>query len=364
MSSPPEKSPIVRPSPRKTLDAATILYGAPISPIKRLRVMDNNDYEDFIGEWLWDCVRDKYTQIHHLGGAGDLGRDFAAAVTEDSTIWDNYQCKHYKNPLSPADIIKEVGKLAYHCFNKRYSWPRKYYFIAPDISPKSHDLLNNTKEMKALLLEKWNSYSKYFSTSESTKLSTSIQDFIDNADFSIFSCLTGEEIISQFRQSPSYASIFGNGLQPRPKIKPEISAEIREHEQIYTKKLFEAYSSDENKSISCANDLNSYPNLMNHFNRQREHYYQAEMLKEFSRENLPPESEAFEDFKEDIYHGIIPAVEEEYNSCKTRLNKTLLAASRTPIEANALRDKIRPQDKQGVCHHLANEKDDIRWTSE
>ena len=358
-----EKNPITTPSAGKTLSADKILYGIPISPINRVRVMSDKEYEDFIGEWLWGCVMDNYIQIFHLGGAGDLGRDFAAHVTDNGEVWDNYQCKHYKKPLSPSAIIKEVAKLVFHCFKGRYPWPRKYYFVSPEISSSSYDLLKDTKKIKNRLLSDWDTSSKGISVSESTELSSSIQEFIEKADFSIFGSIPAEEIINQHRQTVYYAPRFGGGLQTRPRDKPKVSVEIQQQEQIYTKKLFDAYSADGGTPIISRNDLKGCPDLIEHFNRQREDYYEAETLKQFSRENLPPGSEVFEELKEDIYHGIMPAIEGEYSSCRGRLNAALLAASQTAVEGNVLRGNIRVQDKKGVCHHLANDKDDIRWTN-
>jgi len=32
------------------------------------------------------------------------GRDVVAFDTSDNTVWDNYQCKHYKDALTPSAI--------------------------------------------------------------------------------------------------------------------------------------------------------------------------------------------------------------------------------------------------------------------
>jgi hypothetical protein len=361
MCSFPGKHPLGIPSSPCMLTADTILYGLPIPAMDRVKVMGDKEYEDFIGEWLFGYMRSKYAQIYHLGGSGDLGRDFAAYVTEDGTIWDNYQCKHYKSPLSPADILKEIGKLVYHCFNGHYSWPRMYYFVAPMISPKAHDLLKDSMKLKNGLISRWPELNKHFSKSEAMYLSSSMRTFIHTLDFSIFSSIPGEDIINQHAQTVYYAPRFGGGLRPRPRTKPKVSHEIQEHEMVYIKKIFDAYSLDESILITCKSDLNKCPHLIDHFHHQRMNYYEAETLKQFSREVLPPGSEAFEDFKEEIYHGIIPAIDGKYTSCKDRLDHVLLAAGQTPIESNVLKGNIRISDKHGVCHHLANERDDIRW---
>ena len=64
---------------------------------------------------------------------GDLGRDvigFKAGINPQSA-WDNYQCKHYAQPLSVADVVAEVGKLLYYASQGEFSLPDEYFFVAP-----------------------------------------------------------------------------------------------------------------------------------------------------------------------------------------------------------------------------------------
>ena len=61
-----------------------------------------------------------------------MGRDITAATgPEDDAPWDNYQCKHYKDPLAPGDVWLELGKLIYYTQRGEYTFPRKYFFVAP-----------------------------------------------------------------------------------------------------------------------------------------------------------------------------------------------------------------------------------------
>lgn len=355
---------ITKPSCSGHLSAKEILQGLPISPIKRVMIMEDKEYEEFVGEWLYSCVKKEYFDIFHIGGPGDGGRDFAAYVDSEGIQWDNYQCKHYKKPLSSSDILPEIGKLLYNCFIKRYSYPRTYFFVVIEVSSNSLDLLKNPIRLKEELINRWKDTSeKKITTSKRIELTPELRAFIDQCDFSIFRIITAEKIIDQLHQTVYYAPRFGGGLKVKPRETVIVSKMIKKSEQIYIKKLFNAYSEDENKQISHKDDLKKNEKLLRHLNRQREIYYSAEMLKQFSRDNLPPGSTAFEELKEGIYYSIVPVIESHHCSCKSKIDSTLTVASQIPFEGNALKDELLPQDKQGICHHLANERDDIIWTT-
>lgn len=79
------------------------LYGTDtyIPPIDKVRVMDEDSFEQFTLEWLYGCKKDKYSSIKRIGGAGDKGRDVVAYYNDGSV--DYYQCKHYNTALAPSN---------------------------------------------------------------------------------------------------------------------------------------------------------------------------------------------------------------------------------------------------------------------
>jgi hypothetical protein len=107
-----------------------ILLGKPIPAIDRVKLFSEEEFEFFTLEWLHGFLKNSgiYQSIYKQGGSGDMGRDVVAFVSESQDIWDNYQCKHYDNPLSPSQVWVEIGKLCYYCYSAEYSVPRKYYF--------------------------------------------------------------------------------------------------------------------------------------------------------------------------------------------------------------------------------------------
>src|SRR4051812_31401426 len=125
-------TPMPQPASNAPLNASQSSVGVPVTPLQRLRIMDDKEWESFVLEWA-NSLAQKYTHVHQCGGAGDLGRDvigFKTGVNPQSA-WDNYQCKHYAQPLAVADVVAEVGKLLYHASQGEFSLPDEYFFVAP-----------------------------------------------------------------------------------------------------------------------------------------------------------------------------------------------------------------------------------------
>ena len=68
-----------------------------------------------------------------MSGAGDMGVDVAGFAGKASFqgVWDNYQCKHYDDPLTQLTAIREIGKCLWHAYDGAFVLPRLYYFMAP-----------------------------------------------------------------------------------------------------------------------------------------------------------------------------------------------------------------------------------------
>lgn len=44
-----------------------------VSPIERLREMDEDTYEDVVAAWAYCCVKsEEYQEVNSVGGAGDM----------------------------------------------------------------------------------------------------------------------------------------------------------------------------------------------------------------------------------------------------------------------------------------------------
>jgi hypothetical protein len=75
--------PLLAPAHPIVVNASQASVGAPVSLLQRLRIMDEDEWEHFVLEWV-DSLRSKYAEVHRCGGSGDLGRDVIGSKTGGS----------------------------------------------------------------------------------------------------------------------------------------------------------------------------------------------------------------------------------------------------------------------------------------
>lgn len=335
-----------------------ILFGMPVPAIDRMKIFSPEQFEDMIREWVTGYLIKigDYKICKKCSGAGDMGRDVIAQV--DDKIWDNYQCKHYDDPLAPSEINSELAKLVYYTYEKKYSIPRKYYFVSPKgAGPKFNQYLENPETLKSQLIENWDKQCKdKIKSREEVLLTDELKAHLETIDFSIFESYDPQKLIDEHANTSYHASRFGGGLQKRRDINISIPDGIAVSESIYTTQLFHAYSDHVKTDISEIAHLSGYDELERHFNRQRLGFYSADSLNQFSRDTLPTDTDYFEDLKEEFYTGVVDVAEESYTSGYERVKATTNFAKSLSINANPLVSQLRVADREGICHHLANEK--------
>jgi hypothetical protein len=89
----------------------------------------------------------------------------------------------------------------------------------------------------------------------------------------------------------------------------------------------------------------------------------AETLAQFSRDNIASEFDAFEELKDDVFEQVVDVCNLEYIDGYKRLIATTNSAKSASFNSNALFPELKPQDKTGICHHLANEHK-LKWVKE
>tara|TARA_R110000868_G_scaffold198471_1_gene444763 strand:+ start:331 stop:1419 length:1089 start_codon:yes stop_codon:yes gene_type:complete len=342
------------------LSNSDVVLGVPIPPIDRLKVISAENFEDIIREWIAGYCKTKYIKVRKPAGAGDKGRDVIAFINNEGD-WDNYQCKHYDHPLHPGDIWLELGKLCYYTFNKHYNLPLKYYFVSPQgVGNTLGDLLDDPKKLKEELIVKWEEKCRTRITStQNVELTAELKEYIKSIDFSIFTSLDPQELIEQHKKTRYFASRFGGGLQKRNRPLIKIF-EDKEYSLRFIEQLFEAYSDHIKTPINKLEDLKHYNDYFEHFNRNRNCFYWAEALNQFSRDHLPPNNNCFEDLKEEVYFGVVDICNGMHSSGYENVLKTTNEATKLTLNGNALLEKAQIQDKIGICHHLANENK-LKW---
>jgi hypothetical protein len=324
-----------------------------------------DEWEKFVEEWCGSLKGSYYTVRRH-SGSGDMGIDVAGYVSDAGLNgeWDNYQCKHYSKALSPSTMWIEFGKVIYHSFKSEYTPPRKYYFVSPHgVGTSLSKLMDNPGELKNQLRTQWSSKCQdAITTTASIPLTRDLLEWFENFDFSIFSHKTIRELIEGHALTPFHSVRFGGGLNPRPHPKPAPD-EHEDQESRYVRKIFDAYGDHLRTPINTVADIeaSSVPRLKDHLLRQRTNFFSAESLRNFARDNVPEGT--FDSLQEEVFHGVIDVCESSHTDGLARMREVVTQASKIALTANPLQTVVHTQDRQGICHQLAND-DKLHWVSE
>jgi len=349
--------------PKPAVASATadhVLTGIPIPKAARVRIFSPEEWEQFVEEWA-TSLKSSYLKVRRLSGSGDFGVDVVGFKTAQGFqgAWDNYQCKRYAQPLRPSDIWVEIGKIIYYSQRGEFVPPDKHYFVCSQgIGTTLEKLLNNAEKLKAQAKLNWEKHCKTDITSTAdVPLEGNLLKFFDEFDFSIFSSKSIVELIEGHAGTIHHAVRFGGGLPPRPApaAPPE---EPTDEESRYVRHLLDAYGEHLGRAIVTPDKLLPHPNLKKDFLRQRERFYNAEALRNFARDTVPDGT--FAALQDEIYHGVIDVCEGSYSNGLERLKATIAQASQIAATSNPLSPATKTQDRQGICHQLANE-DRLIW---
>jgi hypothetical protein len=348
------------PAPPPGLAADVVASGLPVHPEDRIKLFSPAEWERFVQEWV-DSLRHEYDLVERCGGAGDMGRDVIATVKGGNGAWDNYQCKHYDDSLKPSHIWLELGKLAYYTKRGDYSYPRRYYFIAPKgAGTKLSNLLKRPEELRAGLLANWAEKCSEAITKKTEKVEcdAAMKAHIENLDFSIFQATPVLRIIEVHAKTRWYAARFGGGLPPRPEplTPPAIPAD---NETVFVRELRRAYAEHLKQAVKDVDAaLAGREDLGEHFSEARIEFYSAEGLRTFSRDTLPPGE--FERLQDEVHSGIKDDVRGEHADGYRRVVAVVKMARTLPLTSHPLSTRIHNRDRGGICHQLANDGK-VRW---
>lgn len=348
----------------KTLEgiptSSHIQSGVTIPKSTRIKFFSPEEWEEFTEEWA-SSIEEGYSKVRRFGGSGDLGVDVAGFCSDIGFEgdWDNYQCKRYNKPLQPSDIWVEIGKIIYYSYKGYYVPPRKFYFVCSQgIGTSLEKLLNNPCELRKKTIENWDKYClKGITSTLSIPLSGDLKSHMDSLNFSIFSSKSSVELIKDHAKTCFHTVRFGGGLPVRndsaePPFIPT------DNESRYIRQLLDAYGEHLGVKLKDTDSLKIHSLLSRDYLRQRGRFYHAESLKTFARDNVP--AGTFESLQEEIYHGVIDTCENEFNNGFTRMKAAMTQASAVAGTSNPLVTCIKTQDRQGICHQLAND-DRLKW---
>ncbi len=345
------------PAPVACIAADTVLVGQPIPAIDRIKLFSDQQWEEFVLEWA-DSLRSQYVRVERCGGAGDMGRDIIATVRNGNGAWDNYQCKHYKNSLTPGNIWVELGKLAFYTKRGDYTYPRRYYFIAPQgAGTKLSNLFKKPNELHAGLIANWDSCCRTKISSKLVVELHALKAHIDGLDFSIFDATPPLRIIDAHARTRWHMARFGGGLPLRP-LTEQPPAEPADTEAIFVRELLNAYGDHLKKPVTHVDDLAHEFDLREHFSDARLEFYSAESLRAFSRDTLPPGE--FEKLQDEVNSGIRDEVRSKHADGYRRVVAVVKTARSLSLAGHSLHGRMSVRDHGGICHQLANDGK-VRW---
>lgn len=314
--------------------------------------MEPGEWEDFVREWV-ESLKNEYHDVQRLGGSGDQGRDVIGYLTDKPDPWDNYQCKHYGNALTSSDVVLELGKLCYYTFIGEYPIPRRYYFVAPKgVGTRLAKLIDKPDDIRKELISAWAKKCETKITGVNpVKLDGSLLKHVESFDFSILKRISPGKIIEQHQRTRYHILRFGGGLPPRPDPETPPDA-IATKEARYVTQLVEAYGEHVGRALTSVEELTNRTDLVDHFNRCREHFYCAESLKNFSRELLPDNE--FSRLQDDIYDGVYDTChDDQHRDGFARVKATVKAANELQLTSHTLITCTRPKDLSGICHQYS-----------
>lgn len=336
--------------------------GLPIPKVSRVQIFSPEEWERFIEEWATSLKSD-YNMVRRFAGAGDLGID-VACFTQNvgfSEPWDNFQCKRYDHSLRPSDIHVEIGKLIYYTWLKEYTVPRRYYFAASrDMGTTAGKLLLSPAKLKESVRQNWEKQCQNEITSTAEiPLTGELLEYFDQFDFSIFTSKSLLELISMHETTTYHSVRFGGGLPPRPKGEAP-PHDLGTHESRYVRQLLDAYGECAGQEIADLAALDTHSSFRRDFARQRERFYSAEALRNFSRDTVPEGT--FDALQEEVFQGVIDVSDAPHAHGYARMKATVAHAALIVSTSNPLASAMQVQDRQGICHQLANE-DRLTWSA-
>lgn len=337
-----------------------ILTDQPVVAIDKLKTVGEDEFEDIVREWVWGYLIKNnlsgYIDCKKCAGAGDLGRDIIAVLSKDGPKWDNYQCKHYGSKIMPSQIWGEIGKFLYHAFKKRFTMPETYYFVS-GLGP-GPDLINyveNPEKFKSELIANWDKYcSTKMIKGQAIPLEDGLKSYVEAIDFKLFEFIDPQQLIEEHAKTRYHYSRFG-GSMPDRVFSAGVPPEVKDNEITYVNELLEAYTDHKQSSITLDN-IKTDGTYGAHFDRQRQSFYLADSLNEFSKDAFPEYTDHFDSIKTEIHSGVVDVCESPHPDGYTRVKMVTQEAKKLQLTSNPLIKFMKLDDREGICHHLISDR--------
>jgi hypothetical protein len=358
--------PMPSPWPNANARLLGLGVGLPVTPLDRLAQFDDKAFERFVLEWAHEYLAGQVpdvVEVQQRGGSGDKGRDVIAWLDPSNVTprrWRLYQCKHYAARLSSDAAAREIGKVLYYTHQNDYTAPEEYHFVTHrGVANPLQDLLDDPEKLRAFVIDSWmKNCATTITGTKTVDLSGALLAHAQAFDFSIFRAKQPIDLLNEHRQTRYHLAVFGAPLidrAPPPAPPSTMAAE----ESGYLGQLFDVIAEHLNISVSSIADFAHADGMRALFERSRIMFYSAEGLKELARDHMA-DAAYFETLLTAFSDGLYHAYTDTTKSGLERLRHTVLAAQSLQLGGHVLEPHATPSDREGACHHLANE-DRLRW---
>jgi hypothetical protein len=325
----------------------------------RLQEIGDAELEEFVEQWL-DRKAGKFVHVLRIGAANDKGRDVIGFLSDcrHEGPWELYQCKRKTRDkkLGLPEAMGELGKLFYHHVEGAYATlPTAYFFVTPrGIVGTLQDLLLNPSEIGPYLIGHWDQYCAKYITRTKVPLTPEIRAAIDGFDFSRVDYYAASRLAKDPDARPAFSALFE--LTPEEAPRGETPAEIQQEELIYIDQLRKVYGEACGRVFLTADEVLTDPDHGEHLRLQRTRFFEAAAFSRFHRDNTAPG--AVDVFREDVYHSVFEVYLQAHASRLKRVEAVMQHAGAAPI--GLLGRSTRVPVRQGMCHHLVNERR-LKW---
>ena len=338
--------------------------GLPISALDRLANFSAAEFERFTLEWASDYLavkRPEIVEVQQRGGAGDKGRDVIA--WHDPNVvparkWTLYQCKHYSSALGAGTAAAEIGKVLFYSHRGDYTFPEEYHFIThKGVTSPFQDMLDQPEDLRRFIIDKWDEHCRSKICKTPIELTTELKAHIERVPFTVFRAKQPLSLLSEHAQTKYHLTVFGAPLIERPKP-PTPPSEVEPGENEYVMQLMEVISADIGYAVTTSSDFLHSEKHRRLFDRSRLTFYHAEGLKELARDQMADIAffdTLLQEFNDGLYHWHT-GEPDGYS----RLIQTVKASQNIQLSKHALEPHILPNDREGMCHQMANEGQ-VRW---
>ncbi|WP_371799095.1 restriction endonuclease [Streptomyces sp. NBC_01707] len=332
------------------------------SPKKIVFGYDPDEFEEFVKEWI-PALNPLYVRVERHGGSGDHGIDVAGYRTPQGLEgpWDNYQCKRYKSALSWSTASAEMRKMFAGVVLGHFILPTQYVFVAPAIARSLRQTLAKPSEARASFLRGLSGTTDEVITKLTADQQLRVAELAEHTDFAMFVPVDMDQMLAQHKTTPLWATRFSDELRERPGIMqpPE---QHDPGEARYVQQLMQVYAERWGDTADTLDRIAQHSKAGEHMHRQRVAFYSAESLRRFARDAYPDGH--FDAVLDDVHVVAVEVSDRRFELGWDRLQAVLAAAAGAAgLTETVLSRYVRPLDRVGVCHHLANDNR-LTWCEE